>query len=537
MNYKNILIGLLFILTVSIVAHLIFSWIGFVPSDDGFMLAYSRRILDGQIPFKDFLSAQNVGTPILWAPFVYFGGAYTFWITRFVVWFEFATIAWIWTSIVSKVFSKKTVNYFLKIALGLVAFLFTAHSFPPMVWYTIDGLFIYSIAIILCQQNNKYTKILGYMLIGTTYLIKQNFIFLLPVTIFLLGDWKSKRYWVALLAPVVLFYSFFFTAAGIFNTLSQTTSRTEFLQTSVKAFVAKFTFPWGIMLGFLGISFLSNKQLSRIGLGGLILVIPLIYSIFYFHNSGKFVWDASFLLFGTVLGITVFFLKTRMDEKATVLFLALMAAWTVAISGGYNTPVFASGILFLCIFFPIYYFLNLNTQFGKLLTKILFLILILCLPVIIASFYYLRVNSIYGETHSAKQLTYAVGKVFPGGNNIFTSKEVYEKLLDLKQAELIAKNNNKEYAILPADAGLWVQSKQENPLPMDFPFIFNNQKALINPMVESIKNERGKTIIIVDKASLNEPVDNSASGVFPISLVPQKYYQKIGETKYFVLYK
>ena len=65
----------------------------------------------------------------------------------------------------------------------------------------------------------------------------------------------------------------------------------------------------------------------------------------------------------------------------------------------------------------------------------------------------------------------------------------------------------------------------------------NNQKALINPMVESIKNERGKTIIIVDKASLNEPVDNSASGVFPISLVPQKYYQKIGETKYFVLYK
>jgi hypothetical protein len=336
---------------------------------------------------------------------------------------------------------------------------------------------------------------------------------------------------------VTLFYSFFFAAAGIFNTLSQTTSRTEFLQTSVKAFVAKFTFPWGVMLGFLGISFLSNKQLSRIGLGGLILLIPLIYSIFYFHNSGKFVWDASFLLFGAVLGIAIYFLKMRMYEKAAVLFLALMAAWTVAISGGYNTPVFASGILFLSIFFPIRYLLSLNKQFEKWSSRILILVLILIIPIAIISFYYLRINNVYGEPRPATQLIYEVGKLLPGGDHLYASKEVYEKLLDLRSAENIAKKEKMPYAILPAYAALWVGSKQENPLPMDFPFIFNNQKALINPMVESIKNERGKTIIIVDKASLNEPVDNSASGVFPISLVPQKYYQKIGETKYFVLYK
>jgi hypothetical protein len=103
---KEIIIGSLFILIVSTAAHLIFSWIGFVPSDDGFMLAYSRRILDGQIAFRDFLSAQNIGTPLLYVPFVYFGGAYTFWITRFMVWFEFAAIAWIWTSIIGNAFSK-----------------------------------------------------------------------------------------------------------------------------------------------------------------------------------------------------------------------------------------------------------------------------------------------------------------------------------------------------------------------------------------------------------------------------------------------
>lgn len=531
MNFKNVFIGLLFIVIVSITAHLIFSWIGFVPSDDGFMLAYSRRILDGQIPFKDFLSAQNVGTPILWAPFVYFGGAYTFWITRFMVWFEFATIAWIWTTIISKAFIKKKMSLIAKVILALIAFCFTAHSFPPMVWYTIDGLFVYSLALIFCQQKNQYLKILGYILVGVTYLIKQNFIFLLPVTIVLIGDWKSKKYWLSLLAPIAVFYSFFFVVAGPINVLAQTTSRTELYQTAVKSFVGKFTFPWGIILGFVGALFLQKKDIFKVSFGFAILLCPILYSVSYFHNSGKFVWDASFLLFGAVLGIALYYLQQKIYDKLKILLIGLITAWTVAISGGYNTPAFASGILFLLIFFSLYSSLGIN------LRKFIVLGLVLILPIILSSFYYLRVNNVYGEPRTANQLTYNVSGLLLGGDNIFVSKEIYEKLVDLRTAERIAKNIHKPYGILPAYAAVWVKSKQENPLPMDFPFIFNNQKALIDPMVNKIRNEGGKIVIIVDKISLNQPVDNSTDGVFPISMIPQKYYQKFAETKYFVLYK
>jgi hypothetical protein len=406
-----------------------------------------------------------------------------------------------------------------------------------MVWYTIDGLFIYSLAIIFCRQNNKYLKMFGYLLVGITYIIKQNFIFLLPATIFLLGDWKSKKYWGSVLAPTAVFYIFFFITAGINNTLAQTTSRTEFFQTAIKAFVAKFTFPWGIMFGIWGAQFLERKDIKRSIFGFMILLFPILYGVFYFHNSGKFVWDACFILFGATLGLIIYFLQNKLYEKVVVLTLVIMAAWTTAISGGYNTPVFASGILFLCIFFSIHYLLSLNKSFGKWLTRILILILVLILPVVIASFYYLRINNVYGESRPATQLTFSVEKLLPGGKNIFASKEVYEKLLDLQLAQHLAKENDKPYAILPASAALWVASKQANPLLMDFPFIFNNQKALVQPLINNLIEQKGKIIIIVDKSILSNTVDNSPMGVFPISLIPQKYYQKFTETKYFVLYR
>jgi hypothetical protein len=406
-----------------------------------------------------------------------------------------------------------------------------------MVWYTIDGLFFYSIAIVLCRQKNKYVKMLGYVLVGVTYLIKQNFIFLLPATIILLGDWKLKRYWLSLFAPLALFYGFFFPTAGLYATISQTTSRTEFVQAAIKAFTSKFTFPWGIIFGFTGSLMLQKKHFAKVNFGFLLLLCPVLYSVFYFHNSGKLIYDASFFLFGTVLGITIYFLRKKMYKIVSVMLLGVMAAWTVAISGGYNTPVFASGILFLYIFFTLRYFLNLDSDFGQGLSKILIVILILIFPVTLYSFFLLRIYSIYSEVRPAMQLTYSVAKVLPGGKNIFTSKEVYDVLSDLQSAEKIAEKERKPYAILPGDAALWVKSKQANPLMMDYPFIFNNQKALIEPLVNNIKNEKGKIIIILGKGCLTQPVDNSEMGAFPICLIPQKYYQKFSETKYFFLYK
>src|SRR5258708_31765250 len=40
-------------IVVAVAAHLEFSWMGYTPTDDGWVLAGSRRILAGQIPHRD----------------------------------------------------------------------------------------------------------------------------------------------------------------------------------------------------------------------------------------------------------------------------------------------------------------------------------------------------------------------------------------------------------------------------------------------------------------------------------------------------
>ena len=70
MDWNNI-IYIAFLFIVPTIAHIAFSWIGFNPTDDGFTLAYSRRLLDGQIPHKDFIIIRPILSPLLHTPIVY----------------------------------------------------------------------------------------------------------------------------------------------------------------------------------------------------------------------------------------------------------------------------------------------------------------------------------------------------------------------------------------------------------------------------------------------------------------------------------
>ncbi|MGB2962025.1 MAG: hypothetical protein WBC52_06380, partial [Candidatus Omnitrophota bacterium] len=192
-------ICILFLVLVTAIAHFLFSWRGFNPTDDGFILASSRRILEGQVPHLDFISIRPVGSALLHMPFVFLDGDYTFWISRFFVWFQFACIAWVWTIIISKVL-KISFNAVEKVIFALIAFAFSSHTFPIMAWYTIDGLFLLSIGLGLCLRRSQDSKLTGYTLIGMAYLCKQSFLPMIFVIV-ILGDWRRIRFWLAMAMP------------------------------------------------------------------------------------------------------------------------------------------------------------------------------------------------------------------------------------------------------------------------------------------------------------------------------------------------
>src|SRR5215210_4204377 len=123
----NVLLSVAFLLIVPTLAHLLFSWRGFAPVDDGFTLANSRRILDGQVPHRDFIIIRPFVSPLIHVPVVLFGGDYTFWLSRLFVWFQLASISWLWVSIINRMM-KFPFSVTNKVFLSLICFAATTHT-------------------------------------------------------------------------------------------------------------------------------------------------------------------------------------------------------------------------------------------------------------------------------------------------------------------------------------------------------------------------------------------------------------------------
>src|SRR3954453_16153466 len=118
---QSVLVSVAFLLIVPTAAHLLFSWRGFAPVDDGFTLAYSRRILEGQVPHRDFIIIRPFISPLIHRPFVLFGGDYTYWASRFFVLFQFACLSWAWVAVINRAFNHPF-NNTMQLFIGLVSF-------------------------------------------------------------------------------------------------------------------------------------------------------------------------------------------------------------------------------------------------------------------------------------------------------------------------------------------------------------------------------------------------------------------------------
>src|SRR5918994_7476815 len=205
---RNVLASVAFLLVVPTLAHLLFSWRGFAPVDDGFTLAYSRRILEGQVPHRDFIIIRPFLSPLLHTPFVLFGGEYTYWVSRFFVWFQFACISWAWVCIINRAFDNPFSNL-TKLFIALVSFAASVHYFVLTAWHTIDGLFLASIGvwILLARQHARW-RVIGYLLIATAYLCKQSFLLMAPLSALLLADWREKKYWITITLPAASYCAY-----------------------------------------------------------------------------------------------------------------------------------------------------------------------------------------------------------------------------------------------------------------------------------------------------------------------------------------
>lgn len=537
-----------FLLVVTAVVHLLFSWMGFTPTDDGFTLAYSRRILEGQVPHRDFIIIRPFLSPLIHTPFVLFGGEYTFWLSRLFVWFQFATISWIWVSVINKAF-KFPFGWATEIFVALVCFAASANLFPLMAWHTIDGMFLTSLGVwLLATREGAYSRGGGYFLIALSYLCKQSFGLVAPLTLLILGDWREKKYWASIAMPGAAYAVYLLITGALDEAISQITSQTGLFEVGVVSYIN-----YGVALG------------GAAGLGGLALlnlhlktrprlnvafryagVAALILTPSFFVSYGLYTTNistVSYGIFGMLSGAFIYCaltLRARRligpdgKDESRVTLLVLVLAWSVSLSFGANSPLLATGLLLVTLVaFACSTRYEFRLRFPRLLLAISGVIILIC-------FGLSRPVHIYNED-SYKQLTEPLGGVLPGGSLIYTNPDTYALMEELRRNTDRISASGKEYAIIPDIPGYWAKAEQTNPLPIDwlFPVELGN-KELVDRVIQDVEAERGETVIIVQKVNvflLEEEIQPLNRRDYPVVRHVRKHFDKVGETRFFELYE
>ncbi|MCX7624792.1 MAG: hypothetical protein N2Z21_01045, partial [Candidatus Sumerlaeaceae bacterium] len=198
---------------LAIVCHLIYSPLGFNPTDDGLQLAFARRVLHGEIPHRDFISVRPALSYYAWAPAVALFGDRVLLLSRGIVWLQWAAITAAWTWLFARALPKNHLQSAEITAAGIIAFATSVHHFPIMPWHTTDGLMLASLGLMLTCSSRPVRRSLGWFIIGLAPLCKQSFVPLVPLLLLLSLDRKRWQAWMLATAPT-FFYACALVMAG-----------------------------------------------------------------------------------------------------------------------------------------------------------------------------------------------------------------------------------------------------------------------------------------------------------------------------------
>lgn len=182
-----------------------FALYGFNPTDDGFILAQSWRIVLGQIPHVEFTSPRPVGAGLLHVPEVLTPVGLLA-LDRLVVLLQFWWIAVAALGLLRpRHWSPSPLQRFLLVA---AAFLLSTGVWPIMAWHTVDGLFIAFTAFWVATRAPERvwaTRLQWpavWLLSGFAPLIKQGFALVPLLTVLIALQKRDRRAWWAM--PLML---------------------------------------------------------------------------------------------------------------------------------------------------------------------------------------------------------------------------------------------------------------------------------------------------------------------------------------------
>ncbi|MFI5337601.1 MAG: hypothetical protein ACHQ5A_12505, partial [Opitutales bacterium] len=327
-------------LLLPVACHTGFSWIGFNPTDDGWLQAVARRLLDGEVPHRDFIFVRPALSALLQVPVVWLGGDHVIWLSRLWGWLTLAAVCWIWSG---RVVGPGT-SWRMRSGLYAGALLLCAHTFPIMAWHSIDGMLLASLAVALAGRGTVWSLRAAFFIAGLAALCRQNFALFAPLL--LLGTGGRWRDWLvagfSAAVPPLLYGVWMATTGGLHDFISQVWAVSgSFGSVGVRRFVEEPRLAAGLLAGLLAAGVLVRRSPRApgfrrwlaaglfLGAGGYLAGALWLNPIAYLA--------ATFVLFGLVLGLSLVALARGVPAGDRLTLVAGAGlAWVTAISIGYN---------------------------------------------------------------------------------------------------------------------------------------------------------------------------------------------------------
>jgi hypothetical protein len=527
---------------------------GMDTTDFGYFYGHPWRILQGEVPYRDF---AYITPPValywhaFWLRVTPDGIAVLAGKISFLA--EMLASAWMGTLYLNRVFDLKRLGLPLSL-LATAAFVWGVHTFPPMPWHTADGLLFGSAALL---AGIRGLAPLAGLFAGLCMLTKQSFLFVPAVTALMIFMCRPRRETIFCLfgtGLVLLANWLFLRHLNAWEAFCvQTTGQLdihEALQSGIFIYLTQ-----NPVLPALALVPLIFRGLPRRA-GGRPAALPLVLQPvpFYFCLLAAMYthdvlrqktwigygasWPTLFMVIGGACTLfPAFFLKDLLRESAiqgsgapflragTALGAALLLSWSTGISGGYKIPAFGALPLLFC---ALLVHRRLSGAGGVRACAMLALA---------AGLVMFRVGYEYPYVFPPRpmprsSLVHDAGEVYHKARGVYVDAEMLGKLRELRELRL---KYGPGYKTLPAFPLAYFLNDDKPVYPAEWLMDWQ-----IGGRVEEFCRRLQESDITVfmekDQIGLAAP-DAYASRRYSVPLRVVKNWRGIEETRYFVVFR
>ena len=518
---------------------LIYGKYGWNDTDEGFILASSWRIFNGQVPYRDFI--------LIYPPLSYLAHSITFYIIpdnyqiifeRFLFYFSIAVSSYFAASAIEYVFtiSKSGLDKYL---LATIGFILSVHTFPPMPWYTVDGVLFSSIGIFLIVRYEKLPmELTGIFLLFLSALCKQPF-YLMPFAglFYILIKHRNLKRFIYNSCGLIVFLSVLILILikyDILNQFIQYTTGSTNLKDLVKAGIYPYwRFDSAYFVTPLVLGVLLVKLSSFYNQNSWIKLIPAIFiSVLLLNNIPSFItslhnnkipviYSDSVARMLFILTFFYILINFASEIKWSALLFLILLSWCAGISWGYPTPVFFSTPLIAGFFLVAKQYFRFSSL-KRLVYYVLFFSTIV---------YYIGYQVPMRDS-PRKELTYRLDNIFPKMKYIRTDNETFQKYSALKE---LSEKYPVNFKTMP---GVVLSNYLTNTVPtLAIDLVIDNGVKNINDIL--IPSFRGKsTVFFIEKQpalfTVNNPRPEWKS---TFTLYVMNNLVKIDSNQYFNVYQ